>query len=64
MVRKNKKNERVWQMVANGGVLLTDALIEKSGLVDGDTITVLTKPKPVPTKLKNIGAVAELKADA
>ena len=36
-------SEQVWRMVANGTILLADTSIEKS-LVDGDIVTVLTKP--------------------
>merc|ERR1719387_31996 len=58
-------HERVWQLVANGAVLYADASIANSGLVDGLTVTALTKLKPVPKVLKNRRnqATASLKAD-
>eukprot|EP00746_Dinoflagellata_sp_MGD_P147914 gnl/MRDRNA2_/MRDRNA2_80227_c0_seq1.p1 gnl/MRDRNA2_/MRDRNA2_80227_c0~~gnl/MRDRNA2_/MRDRNA2_80227_c0_seq1.p1 ORF type:complete len:464 (+),score=115.07 gnl/MRDRNA2_/MRDRNA2_80227_c0_seq1:155-1546(+) len=57
-------SESIWQIVANGGKLLAEGdTIERSGLVDGDTLTALVRKRPVPTILRNAGATAELRAD-
>merc|ERR1712224_739527 len=56
--------ERMSRMVANGRLLHANAYIKQSGLVDGDTITAIIQPKPVPKVLKNrFGATAELRDD-
>eukprot|EP00746_Dinoflagellata_sp_MGD_P019008 gnl/MRDRNA2_/MRDRNA2_144139_c0_seq1.p1 gnl/MRDRNA2_/MRDRNA2_144139_c0~~gnl/MRDRNA2_/MRDRNA2_144139_c0_seq1.p1 ORF type:complete len:362 (-),score=98.45 gnl/MRDRNA2_/MRDRNA2_144139_c0_seq1:260-1345(-) len=57
------RKERVWRLIASSGELAKDASIEKSGLADGDVVTVLTKPKPVAKVVSSRNAAVELKED-